>query len=132
MTDLLKYGIPYSIKAPSDVAITKIGKGELSDVSIKNNSGYDLQIFMGSASTSDLKRIIDSKKNIVITNPSFSKIVEEYDDGFLFEKTNDEGNRTYDFVIVKIIGPNEINFQSGNSKEFTESDVKKMVASIRN
>ncbi|MBL0027214.1 MAG: hypothetical protein IPO98_20520 [Saprospiraceae bacterium] len=56
LTDLLKYGIPYSIKAPSDVAITKIGKGELSDVSIKNNSGYDLQIFMGSASTSDLKK----------------------------------------------------------------------------
>ncbi len=45
-TDLLKYGVPYSITAPEDVKITKIGQGDLTDVSVKNNKGYDLQIFI--------------------------------------------------------------------------------------
>lgn len=132
MTDLLKYGIPQTIITPSDVVISKIGKGELMDVSIKNDKGYDLQIFMVGAFTSDIKKIKEEKKANATSNPSFSKIVEEYEDGFLYEKVTEEGTRTYDFNIIRIVGANEINFQCGNSKEFTESEVKKMVRSIRN
>ena len=128
---LLKYGIPHSLLAPSDVQISKIGKGELIDVSVKNEKGYDLQIFMVEAFTSNIQKIKDEKKSNVTSNPSFSKMVEEYDDGFLYEKITDQGKRTYDFNIIKIVGANEINFQCGNSKEFTESEVKKMVGSIR-
>ncbi len=130
--DLLKYGVPYSITAPPDVVISKIGKGELTDVSIKNENGYDLQIFMVGAFTSDLQKIKEEKKASVTSNPSFSKMVEEYNDGFLYEKITDLGKRTYDFNIIKLVGTNEINFQCGNSKEFSESEVKKMVSSIRN
>jgi hypothetical protein len=131
-TDLLKYGVPYTITAPTDVEISKIGRGELTDVSIKNKEGYDLQIFMVAAFTSDVEKLKTEKKINITSNPSFSKIVEEYDDGFLYEKLTDDGKRTYDFSVIKLVGANEINFQCGNSKEFTESEVKAMVQSIRN
>ena len=130
-TDLMKYGVPYSIKAPEDVKITKIGQGDLTDVSINNNKGYDLQIFMGSAQSSDINKIKENKRIIFTSNPFFSKIIEEYDDGYLFEKTNQEGDKSYDFIIIKVIGTNEINFQCGNSREFNEKEVKDIVKSIR-
>ncbi len=71
-TDLLKYGVPYSITAPEDVKISKIGQGDLTDVSVKNNKGYDLQIFMGSAQSSDINKIKENKRIIFTSNPFFS------------------------------------------------------------
>lgn len=129
-TNLMSYGIPYAIHTPKDVTITKIGSGSLADVSVKNQNGYDVQVFMGNAFTNDLVKLKQQKKEAIGANPSFIKIVEEYDDGFLYEKTTDEGKRTYDFVIVKILGDKEINFQCGNSKEFSEQEVKAMVKSV--
>ena len=129
-TNLMSYGIPYSISAPDDVSITKIGSGSLADVSVKNQSGYDVQIFMGNAFTNDLTKLKQQKKEAISANPFFVKIVEEYKNGFLYEKTTDDGKRTYDFVVVKILGDKEINFQCGNSKEFSEQEVKLMVKSV--
>jgi hypothetical protein len=129
-TNLMKYGIACSINAPDDVTFTKIGSGSLADVSVKNQSGYDVQIFMGNAFTNDLTKLKQQKKEAIGANPFFVKIVEEYENGFLYEKTTEDGNRTYDFVVVKIMGDKEINFQCGNSKEFSEQEVKLMVKSV--
>ncbi|MFZ1750633.1 MAG: hypothetical protein WAU01_10590 [Saprospiraceae bacterium] len=129
-TDLLKYGVPVVIQTPDDVVITKLGSGQLTDVSVRNDQGYDVQIFMTNAVSNDMTRLKREKKELIITNPYFSKIVEEYDEGFIYEIRNESNERSYDFNIVKISGNNEISFQCGNSKEFTESEVKKMVRSI--
>ena len=132
LTDLLPYGIPYKISAPKDASITKIGQGRIVDVSVKNNSGYDLQVFMTKAYTTDINKIKTEKKTLEVINPSFGKIVEEYDDGYLYEKNTDAGKRTYDFWLIKIVGDNEINFQCGNSREFSEQEVRNILLSIRN
>lgn len=131
-TDLMKYGVPYSIAAPQDVEITKIGQGDLTDVSVKNKSGFDLQIFMAPAQSADIAKLKQNKKVVFTSNPSFSKIVEEYEDGYLFEKNNPDGSKSYDFIVVKVVGANEINFQCGNSKDFSEKEVKTIVASLQN
>ena len=34
--DLMKYGVPYTINAPDDVKVAKVGAGKLEDISIKN------------------------------------------------------------------------------------------------
>ncbi len=128
--DLMKYGVPYSISAPADVAVSKVGSGKLEDISIKNKSGYDVQVFMGDAFSSNLEKLKTIKKEEITTNPSFKKIIEEFDNGFIYEKTSDTGSRNYDFAIIVIQGDKEINFQAGNSKEFTEAEVKTMVKSI--
>lgn len=131
-TDLMKYGIPFTIYAPADIKITKVGTGRLTDVSIKNESGYDVQIFMSDAFSNDLTKLKAQKKDEIRSNPYFTKIVEEYDDGFIYENTNESNKRSFDFIIIKIQGDKELTFQCGNSKEFTETDVKNMVASIQN
>lgn len=130
-TDLMKYGIPVSIDAPSDVEISKLGSGRLADVSLKNQNGYDIQIFMAEAFSNDLTKLKQQKKETVTANPFFSKIVEEYPDGFLYEKITNEDTRNYDFIIIKVMGDKEINFQCGNSKEFSEQEVKNMIHTIR-
>ena len=128
--DLMKYGVPYSINAPDDVSITKVGSGKLEDISIRNKSGYDVQLFMGDAFSSNLEKLKSIKKEEITSNPTFKKIIEEFENGFIYEKISDIGNRNYDFVVIIIQGNKEINFQAGNSKEFTEDEVKSMVKSI--
>jgi len=128
--DLMKYGVPYSINAPIDVKVTKVGAGKLEDIYIKNNSGYDLQVFMGDAFSSDLEKLKSIKKEEITSNPSFKKIIEEFDNGFIYEKVSEIGERNYDFSIIVVQGDKEITFQAGNSKEFTEVEVKAMVKSI--
>lgn len=129
--ELMKYGIPYTLAAPKDVKIAKIGSGRLADVSVKNEQGYDVQIFMSDAFSNDMTKLKSLKKVEVTSNPYFSKIVEEYDDGFLYEKINESNERSFDFMIIKVQGDKELTFQCGNSREFTENDVKKIVASIQ-
>ncbi len=128
--DLMKYGVPFSINAPEDVSITKVGSGKLEDISIRNKSGYDVQVFMGDAFSSNLEKLKSIKKEEITSNPTFKKIIEEFENGFIYEKRSDIGNRNYDFVVIIIQGAKEINFQAGNSKEFTEFEVKSMVKSI--
>jgi hypothetical protein len=128
--DLMKYGVPYTINAPDDVKVAKVGAGKLEDISIKNSNGYDVQVFMGDAFSSDLEKLKSIKKEEITSNPSFKKIIEEFDNGFIYEKTSDVGERSYDFSIIVVQGDKEITFQAGNSKEFTEAEVKTMVNSI--
>jgi hypothetical protein len=128
--DLMKYGVPFSINAPEDVKVAKVGSGRLEDISIKNTNGYDVQVFMGDAFSSNLEKLKSIKKEEITSNPSFKKIVEEFDNGFIYEKISDLGERNYDFSIIVVQGDKEITFQAGNSKEFTEAEVKAMVKSI--
>ncbi len=128
--NLLGFGIPFTIMAPEDVKVTKLGSGTLTDVNIHNNIGYDIQVFMGNAFTSENTKLKQQKKNQVIELPDFSKIVEEFDSGFIFEKKHEDSTRSYDFFVIMTLSDKEISFQGGNSKNFTESEVKKMVKSI--
>ncbi len=128
--DLMKYGIPYTIKAPTDAKATQTQSGYLTNVNISDGKFYEVQVFMADANTADLKKLKQEHKEILIMHPAFSKIIEEFDNGFIFEKQEDDGTKSYDFYIVKIVGNNEISFIGGNTHYFTEDQVKKMVKSI--
>ena len=128
--NLMGYGIPFTILVPEDVQVTKLGAGSLTDVNIHNNDGYDIQVFMGNAFTSANTKLKQQKKDQVIELSDFSKIVEEFDSGFIFEKKHVGEARSYDFFVIMTLSDKEISFQGGNSKNFTETEVKKMVKSI--
>ncbi len=130
--NLLKYGIPCTIQSPGNVNIQKVGQGNLYDVSISNGKDFDVQVFMTSATSNNLTTIRQRKKEELLSNPQFIKIIEEYNDGFLFEKAGDEQQSTYDFITILLKGENEITFQAGNSKFFTEDEVRNMIAAVRN
>ena len=60
----------------------------------------------------------------------FSKIMEEEDQGFIFEKTLGE-DKTYDFRYVRIQGDNEYVFQTGLMGKFTLEQVKDMYEAVQ-
>lgn len=128
--DLLKYGIPYTIDAPEKSTITKSQTGRLAGVNIKDGHGYDVQVYMSDANTNDLTKLKQDKKDAVTAHPAFNKIIEEFDQGFIYERKDIEGDLSFDFELIVIQGDKEINFQAGNSKLFTEAEVKIMVKSI--
>lgn len=128
--DLLKYGIPYTIDAPEQVTITKSQTGRLAAVNIKDGHGYDVQVYMSDANTNNLTKLKQDKKDAITAHPAFNKIIEEYDQGFIYERKDIEGDLSFDFELIVIQGDKEINFQAGNSKLFTEAEVKIMVKSI--
>ncbi len=128
---LMKFGIPVELSAPKDVELSQVGKGNLTHVAVKNSAGYDIQVFMTTAVSQDLTWLKQQKKEMITAHPNFTKIVEETNEGFIYEKTESDGTLSYDFVHVKLQGDKEISYMGGNSSVFTEKDVKEMISSIR-
>ena len=128
--DLMKYGIPYIVYAPDDAVASQIGGGQMLDLRLANNDDYDVMIFMTKAQTKHLDRIKQFKKEEVSFYPGFKKIIEEYNEGFIYEKYSSTGNISYDFYAIKVVGNNEINFFSGAKRDYTEAEVKAMIRTI--
>lgn len=128
--DLMKYGIPYIVLVPNDIQVSKIGGGQMLDLKLTDGDAYDVLIFMTGAETNNMNTIKQFKKEEVSFYPNFKKIVEEYNEGFLYEKYNAAGGVSYDFYAIKVIGDKEISFIGGNNRPFTEKEVKNMIKTI--
>ncbi len=128
--DLMKYGIPYIVNAPINVVTSQIGGGQMLDLRLTNDEDYDVMIFMTKAETKRLNIIKQFKKEEVSFYPGFKKIIEEYNEGFIYEKYSPNGNISYDFYAIKIVGDNEINFISGAKRDYSEAEVKAMIRTI--
>lgn len=129
--DLMKHGLPIKINAPADAEVKSTDYGFAQDVTVKAGEDYDIQIIASDASNYDIAKLKAEKLAEVKTGLYFSKIIEEDDNGFVFEKMIDETRINYDFRYVKIQGSKEYVFQTGLIGKFTEDQVKKMFASIK-
>lgn len=130
-TDLMKYGIPVTVMVPENSEITKGQTGRTSDVYIKNNSGYNMHILMADARSGSVSTLVTERKKDIVSSPDFIKIIEEYPDGFYYEKYGSDGSTGYDFFLVQIVGEKEVLFQGGLAVSFSEDVVKQMIKSIR-
>jgi len=129
--DLLQYGMPITILAPSDAEVTSEDLGIWKDVTIKSGTDYYLQIIASQATTFDKSKILSDQIRSVKEGAFFSKIIEENEDGIIFEKKIDEENLNYDFRYVKLLGDKEYIFQTGLIGSFTEEEVRKMYNSVK-
>ncbi len=128
---LLKYGIPFDIASPSDAVARKISTGTQHNVSINNGKDYDVQVLMTPAIVKNIEQIKAEKKAALLANPYFMKVVEEMDNGFIYEKRYDD-SKAYDFFLVKIQGNHELSFECGSSGMYSEDQVKNMVKTVLN
>lgn len=128
--DLLKYGIPYTVMAPDDTKVSRIGGGQMTDIKLSDGQAYDVLIFMKRAETKNINRLKQFRKEEVSFYPNFKKIVEEYNEGFLYEIYGSTGEAAYAFYAIKVVGDHEIDFISGNNKDFTEKEVKDMIKTV--
>lgn len=126
--DLLSYGMPISIKAPVGATATKQDYGVILDVVVKGDR-YEVQIYSSNTRTLDINNIKQQKLSEVKLDRYFSKIIEEEDNGFIFEKDID-GNIRFDFRYIKVIGDKEFTFQKGLTGNFSESEIRSMYEAV--
>lgn len=129
--DLMKYGMPITIKAPADAEIISEDLGFMRDITVKSGEQYFIQILSGTALKLDPSKIKEEKLAEVKNGPFFSKVIVEDEHGFIFEKKIDEKNINYDFRHVRIQGDKEYIFQTGLIGRFTQADVRKMYDSVK-
>lgn len=129
-TDLLSYGVPIKINAPANVEIEVSEISFIKDVTIKNDEGYSIQIFETDVKTLNPKTVMEALKAEISAGPFFSKIVQEDESGFIFEKKIDDSYTNYDFRHVKIRGDKQYVFQTGLSTQYSLDQVKTMFQSV--
>jgi len=129
--DLMKYGLPIKIKAPSGSKVVSEDLGFVQDVTVKGEDNFYVQILGGSATTTNLADIKASQMKDVEKMPYFSKIVEQDDNGFIFEKEISEDHLNYDFRYIKVQGDKEYIFQTGLIGKFSVDDVKTMYSAVK-
>jgi uncharacterized protein YcfL len=129
--DLVKHGLSLKIKAPAEPEVTVVDLGIAKDVTVKKGDSYNIQIISSTATEYDVSKIIAEKKAEVEEGPYFSMIVQEDENGFVFEKKIDEENINYDFRAVKIVGDVEYDFQTGLMGKFSKEDVMDMFEAVK-
>lgn len=129
--DLLSHGIPFSILAPdsANVVVTDFGK-IVKDVTIKKGKDYSIQIFASDARIADIAKVKEAQVNEVKSNPYYSKIVEDFPNGFIYESKLDSTRINYGFKYVKLQGDKEYLISNGMIGSFTLDQVKQMYTAV--
>lgn len=128
--DLMSYGVPISIKAPEGAEVTAEDFGIMKDITVKGEGNYYVQIASSLASELNMTKLKQEQLDLVKEGPFFSKIIEEFDQGFVFEKKIDD-RVNYDFRYIKIQGDNLYVYQTGMIGKFSEEDAKSMFEAVK-
>lgn len=129
--NLIEYGLPVTIQAPTDADIKTMEFGPIKDVSIKKNDvNYFVQIFSSDIRSSDFEKIKMEVKEEVESEPFFNEMIEERTDGFIYHTKMDSTLDSYGFRVLKIQGDYEIRFQQGLLGTFSLDDAKTMYTSV--
>ena len=128
--DLLQYGAPIVIKAPAEAVVTMDDLGFWKDITVQKGEDFYLQIISTTANTLNASKVKAQKLEEVKNEAFFSKIIEEEDYGFIYEKKIDDV-LDYDFRYVRIQGDMEYTFQTGLLGTFTEDQVRQMYAAVK-
>lgn len=129
--DLLEYGIPLRINAPSNATVAVDDLGVWKDITVQDSTDFGLQILASQSTTFDKSKIVADQLQLVKEGLYFSKIIEEYEDGFIFEKKIDEDNINYDFRFIKLNGDREYLFQTSLIGTFSEEAVRTMYSAVQ-
>lgn len=127
---LLQYGMPITIKAPDGVEVKKSDLGIFQDVTVKNEEGYYVQVLASDATTVDVAKIKTDLLEDIKRTPFFSKIIEEGEDGFIYEKQVDSTSINYSFRRIMVMGDKEFVFQPGLIGKFSEEQVRTMYDAV--
>lgn len=128
---LLKYGVPFSIKAPADAKVQKASLGIYEDITIKAGDQYQVQLLVSDATTLDETVIKADLLEDIKRNPFFAELIEETDSGFVYKKEIDSTSINYSFRHVRIQGDKEYIFQPTLVGQFTLDDVKSMYTAVQ-
>ena len=128
--DLLQYSVPITILAPDsvDVNAQNLG-GVIQDVTLKA-PGYSIQIYGTSLETNDLARLKSEQLNEVKGNRFFSRIVQEEENGFIYESVIDTiANYSFRYILPR--GDKLYTFQTGIVETYSLPEAKKLYQAVK-
>ena len=129
--DLLSYGMPIVIKAPSDPEIKTMDLVLSKDITVTKGKDFNLQIFESDADTRDIGAIKSRLLNEVRNNPYFDTILADNKAGFIYRSQIDSTYTNYGFRYIRIQSDKEYVFQQGLRGKFTEADVERMYQAVQ-
>ena len=100
------------------------------DITIRKGDWYFVQIFESEAISSSTSEVKASQLESVKQDKYFKELIRDEKDGFIFRKQLDNDIVDYDFRYIKILGDQEIIFQTGLIGTFTLDDVERMYKSV--
>ncbi len=127
---LLQYGLPITILAPDSAKVKSVDMGILKDVTITDDENYSIQIIASRSLNSDMKQLIAEQLAEVKQNPFFSKVVEEEENGFIFENAIDSTRTNYGFRYIHLAGDQELIIQNGLLGIFSREDIDQMYRAV--
>ncbi len=129
--DLMEYGVPLTILAPDSAVVKKRDMIVQEDITIKGPDGFDVQLYVSNASTTNPRTLKDSLLAEVKRQPYFAKVIRDEDQGFIFENQIDSTATFYDFRYVEIRGGKEYQFQGGLLGNFTLDQAERMYEAVK-
>ncbi|MEL6636757.1 MAG: hypothetical protein AAFW73_17495 [Bacteroidota bacterium] len=127
---LLQYGLPITILAPDSAEVKSVDMGILKDVTITGEENYAVQIIASRSLNSDMKGLVGEQLAEVKKNPFFSKVVEEEDNGFIFENAIDSTRTNYGFRYIHLAGEQELIIQNGLMGIFSRAEIDRMYRAV--
>jgi len=127
--DLLKYGVPITVKAPESAKISQpSGEGEVWIVDTA--SYFKIQVVKTSTSSLDVAAVKAEELELAKSLGGFSKLISEEKDGFIYEENYD--TVSYDFKHIVISGNNKYVFQKLLTEIPTKEQVETMYKAVKN
>lgn len=127
--NLLAQDIPVTVLAPPGAKVKKGDLGSvMKDVTVRGtdeNAWYNLQVFASRSLHNSVETAKQSELENVKANPSFDQLIEEFPDGFVY-RTSIDSLTNHNFRRVKVVGDQEVIFQTGLLGTFSEDEVRRM------
>ncbi|MEL6926652.1 MAG: hypothetical protein AAFO94_21610 [Bacteroidota bacterium] len=127
--NLLEHGVPITIMAPDSAEVKASDIMGLKDITVKKDD-FAIQIFSSNANTTSVAKVLEGQKDIVKELSSFSKMVKEEEDAFIFETVIDT-LKSHDFRHVQIKGDKEYIFQTGYLGDYDLEKVEFLLNAVR-
>ena len=124
--NLIEYGVPMTIRAPEGVEVDKRALGFQQDIVIKDDSEYNVQIFVSDAIVATEGAALQAQRELVEESPVFHQVIKNDENGFIFENKVDSTHSSFGFRYVKLMGGKEYIFQEGLMGNFSQSAVEAM------
>ncbi len=128
--NLMSYGFPITIMAPDSASVDKSLGGIIEELTVKGKGNFGLLVQSSMATETDAKVIKSEELELVKERDYFSKLIQDDENGFLYETVIDSVNISYEFFKVKVQGDKEYRFRTPYTGSYTEKEAKRIYGSL--
>lgn len=123
------YGLPLEMSVPHNAKIMEMDLIVTKDIEIKTN-GYYLQLLTLSVPSDTTISVLENIRHGVSSDADFITLIEENENGFIFEKKDETGKSVYNFRHLMHLDSIVIMAKASDSMGFSLAQVRKMRKSV--